>query len=138
MTQLRTMLGILLVTLFAWTPSVLGEEPDRQAAAVGGGIFRAYCASCHGTSAKGDGSVAEFLKVKPANLTKIAKRRGGEFPVEEVQKIIDGRTQVKGHGQGEMPVWGDALQIASGGATSEQVDKKIYDLAQYLWTIQEK
>ena len=116
-----------------------GQEPtapDRAGAAVGSSLFRSYCSSCHGTSAVGDGPVAEHLKVKPADLTSIAARRGGEFPFQTVVQIIDGRKQVKGHGHGEMPVWGDAFKVASGGASEEQAQKKIEQLAHYLWTIQ--
>jgi len=130
-----------------WTSAALpllaatigGQEPtapDRAGAAVGSSLFRSYCSSCHGTTAVGDGPVAEHLKVKPADLTSIAARRGGEFPFQNVVQIIDGRKQVKGHGHGEMPVWGDAFKVASGGASEEQAQKKIEQLAHYLWTIQ--
>jgi hypothetical protein len=40
---------------------------------------------------KGDGSLADELKVRPADLTEIATRRGGKFPAVEVREIIDGR-----------------------------------------------
>ena len=75
----------------------------------GGEVFRTYCATCHGTSARGDGPLASSMARKPANLTEIAKRNGGQFPSELVFKIIDGRQSVKGHGGPDMPVWGDAF-----------------------------
>ena len=43
----------------------------------GPALSKAYCASCHGTDAKGDGPMAKSLKVKPADLTRIAARNGG-------------------------------------------------------------
>lgn len=135
----RLLLGpyVLLILLASMVVAQEPEAPNRGAAAVGSTLFRSYCASCHGTSAVGDGPVAEYLKVKPADLTRIAARRGGEFPYSTVVKMIDGREKVKGHGHGEMPVWGDAFQVASGGATEEQAKKKMEQLAHYLWTIQQ-
>src|SRR4051812_21781721 len=79
----------------------------------GGEIFRTYCASCHGTAARGDGPLASSMKRKPANLTEIARRNGGEFPSEMVFKTIDGRQPMRGHGGADMPVWGDAFSKSS-------------------------
>lgn len=131
------MLGAVVLLLLG-SVALAAQQPDKQAAVVGAGLFRSYCASCHGASAQGDGSVAEFLKVKPANLTEIADRNNGEFPFDKVRDIIDGRVKVKGHGHGEMPVWGDAFQVAAGGASDEQVDQKILNLTQFLWTLQDE
>jgi mono/diheme cytochrome c family protein len=132
-------IALCVVALAAVAVAIGAQEPaeiDRSAAAVGSSLFRSYCASCHGNAAVGDGPVAEYLKVKPADLTGIASRNGGSFPFALVMKIIDGRETVKGHGHGEMPVWGDAFQIAGGGATEEQAKRKIEQLAHYLWSIQ--
>ena len=116
----------------------MGQQtgPNEQEAVLGAGVFRAYCASCHGTTAEGDGDIAQHLKVTPADLTRIAERGGGTFPYEDVIKIIDGRKGVKGHGRGEMPVWGDAFAVTAGGRSEDQVQKKIRELANYLWSIQ--
>ncbi len=129
---------LLLVTLVtaAAAQKPVPTWPDEMAAAMGKQIFQTYCASCHGESAVGDGDVAEYLKVKPANLTQIQKIRGGAFPFTTVVDMIDGRVKVKGHGQGEMPIWGDAFRRAEGGRTAEEVAAKIDHLAHYLWSIQ--
>ncbi len=144
-----SMLSMLRTQRFAWGVGILmllvlplaassasQSEPDEQQALMGSGVFRSYCASCHGTSAQGDGDIAQHLRVAPADLTRIAERRDGDFPYDDVVKIIDGRKGVKGHGRGEMPVWGDAFAVTSGGRTEEQVQKKIRELAHYLWSIQ--
>lgn len=133
-------LGLLLV-LSAFSLGVApsagsGEELDPQSVAIGNGLFRSYCASCHGSSAKGDGQVAQYLKVAPSDLTKIAERNGGEFDNVLVRQIIDGRKKVRGHGHGEMPVWGDAFLNTPGGMTKEQVTERIGQLADYLESIQ--
>ena len=47
-------------------------------------LFRAHCAACHGLDGKGSGPVAPTLKIKPADLTVIAKNNGGKFPEARV------------------------------------------------------
>ena len=83
----------------------------------------------------GDGPVAEYLTVKPGDLTVLAQNNGGEFPAERTRKVIDGREKVKGHGSNEMPVWGDAfLQVTDGdeGKVAEKIDQ----LVNFLESIQ--
>lgn len=125
----------LALLLLGAAPAVWGEY-DSGKATRGAGMFRSYCASCHGTTAVGDGDIAQYLKVKPSDLTEIAKRNGGTYDVEQVMKIIDGRTKVKGHGHGEMPVWGDAFLITDGGNSKEAVKERIENLAHFLWSMQ--
>jgi mono/diheme cytochrome c family protein len=102
----------------------------------GGEVFRTYCATCHGTSARGDGPLAASMKRKPANLTEIAKRNGGEFPTELVFKTIDGRQPVRGHGGPDMPVWGDAFSRSREAGDQERVKAVIQSLVEYLGSIQ--
>jgi mono/diheme cytochrome c family protein len=103
--------------------------------ASGGAIFENYCAACHGRAAKGDGPLADSLKIRPADLTAIAKRNGGTFPSDQVSKIIDGRNPVKGHGGGDMPIWGDAF--AKSGDPMP-VEERIRRLVVYLGSVQSK
>jgi len=77
--------------------------PDAGQAEIGRGLYRTYCASCHGESARGDGPVAAFLKVGPKNLTALEK--DGTFPYEAVMQFIDGRKTARAHGRPDMPVW---------------------------------
>jgi len=69
--------------------------------------FVRYCSSCHGLEGRGDGPTASVLQPPPADLTRIARRRGGHFPVAEITAYIDGRTSVPAHGRREMPIWGE-------------------------------
>jgi len=101
----------------------------------GASTFRLYCASCHGTSGKGDGPIASSMKTAPADLTQIAKRNGGVFPAEQIRRTIDGRSPKRGHGN-EMPVWGDAF--ATSKVDSAPVAQKIQRLVTYLESIQDK
>ena len=50
-----------------------------------------------------------LLTVKPANLTQINKRNNGTFPFWTVYRVIDGREDMKGHGDRDMPFGGRSL-----------------------------
>ena len=100
--------------------------------------FATYCASCHGTSAKGDGPLGNVLKKKPADLTAIANRNGGTYDAALVAQIIDGRQPVKGHGGPDMPVWGDAFSKSREGSTPEAVKDRIDAIVKWLGRIQQK
>ncbi|MEO5823654.1 MAG: c-type cytochrome [Vicinamibacteraceae bacterium] len=104
----------------------------------GDSLYRTYCASCHGPTATGDGPVAAFLKVPPANLAQIAKRNNGVFPSERVHQVIDGREIVKTHGDSQMPIWGDAFSKTTSASDVESVTAKIKALVEHLASIQEK
>lgn len=67
------------------------------------------CAVCHGESGKGDGKMADILKVPPSDLTTLAKTNNGVFPYDRLYAVIDGREMVTGHGDREMPVWGKSF-----------------------------
>ena len=78
----------------------------------GKSAYSNLCASCHGTSAKGDGPVAPHLNQKPPDLTTLAAANGGAFPFEHVYAAIDGRLGISVHGTREMPVWGMASRVS--------------------------
>lgn len=99
-------------------------------------IYRTYCASCHGASARGDGPLASAMRKKPANLAEIAKRNGGEFPRELVFRTIDGQQPVRGHGGPDMPVWGDVFARSREAGDAERVKAVIQLLVDYLESIQ--
>lgn len=102
----------------------------------GAEVYRTYCASCHGTNARGDGPLASSMKKKPANLTEIAKRNGGQFPSEMVFRTIDGRQPIRGHGGPDMPVWGDVFMRSRDAGDAERVKAVIQSLVDFLGSIQ--
>jgi mono/diheme cytochrome c family protein len=109
---------------------------DQKQTTTGREVYRTYCATCHGTSAVGDGPLASNMVKKPANLTEIAKRNGGTFPSEVVFKTIDGRSPIKGHGGPDMPVWGEAFQRSREAGDQDRVKSVIQSLVDYLESIQ--
>lgn len=120
-----------------------GKEPapgreDPILVASGRTSFQRHCSSCHGMEAHGDGVLAAVLRVRPPDLTRIAARRGGEFPDAEIASFIDGRAFVAAHGSREMPVWGRvfARPVADGSAGEEVVRGQLWVLVAYLRSIQ--
>jgi mono/diheme cytochrome c family protein len=99
-------------------------------------VYRTYCATCHGVSARGDGPLAAHLRFAPPDLTLLAKHNGGRFDDEQVYRIIDGRKPVKGHGGPDMPVWGDAFKRSSDGYSEEAVKVRIERLVAHLRSLQ--
>lgn len=68
--------------------------------------FARNCAVCHNFDAKGSGPYTPYLKTPPPDLTLLAKKNGGVFPIERVYQVIDGRAQIGAHGPRDMPIWG--------------------------------
>lgn len=100
-------------------------------------LYKTYCAVCHGVHARGDGPMAAMLKTAPSDLTRIAKRNGGRFPREAVEKIISGEeVRAAGHGTREMPVWGPIFSQIAWDLDLGRV--RVYNLASYLEELQSK
>jgi Cytochrome c len=98
-------------------------------------LYMSYCAVCHGKAGNGHGPMATVLKIQVPDLTKIAKRNGGIFPFDRVQKTIDG-TELAGlaHGTREMPVWGPLFSQITYDRDYGRV--RIHNLTKYLQNIQ--
>jgi mono/diheme cytochrome c family protein len=99
------------------------------------------CAACHGFYGTGDGPLVEVLMKRPADLTALRKKNGGEFPYYQIFAVIDGRSIVASHGPREMPVWGqqfledDAKTFGPiGGEAVTQ--ERIHALTEYIATLQ--
>jgi len=116
---------------------------DGFLVAKGRTTFRVYCTNCHGATGKGDGNLAEMLKVRPADLTVLTRKsKDGKFPREEVHAKVDGRKAVAGHGSPDMPIWGDAFQkVLQPGyqdlSDDERAQLKIVELVYFIESIQQ-
>ena len=111
------------------------HAPDSQGVS-GAYTYRTHCASCHGADGKGEGPLAENLRFHPPDLTLISGRHGGEYPAEEVHRIVDGRKPLRGHGGPDMPIWGDAFRSAETGYDDLAVKEKIRSVVEYVRTLQ--
>ncbi len=167
MRNLRTLVA-LIATLFpaaaVGQQAQSQRTPDKRASTERGKeLFSEYCASCHGISGKGDGPAAPILKIPPADLTVLATHNKGKFPSVRVLQAIKAGPRIPAHGSEIMPVWGpiflqgDDADIAgqtppttpagvaeeSGqqgrhGATEAEVQLRIYNLTEYIRTLQVK
>jgi mono/diheme cytochrome c family protein len=118
---------------------LFGEASAADAAVENSGKlrFEQYCAVCHGGGAKGDGPFAPLLTKRPADLTTMAQRNGGEFPFGRAYDTIDGRNMLSAHGSGEMPIWGKVMKDAGiGGETA--LRGRLVETLIYLRSIQVK
>ena len=66
----------------AHAPAAEAQNPvaaSEASIAEGLGIYRQHCVRCHGAAGKGDGSTAESLTVRPADLSlpKMGRRKDG-------------------------------------------------------------
>ena len=137
-------LATLAVIGLLITPALIAAEessPGNLGMMVKGRVtYRIYCTSCHGATGRGDGNLAQYMNVQPANLTQLtASTDDGVFPAARLHDVIDGRKpDVRGHGATEMPVWGDVFQtLGDQGTDEEHVNLKISELVIFLESIQE-
>jgi mono/diheme cytochrome c family protein len=126
-------LSLVTAVMFGWVLAVPGvnANSDKPFVTKGHKLFMQYCATCHGTTGKGEGPVVAALKVGPPDLTAI-QQPGEKFPFYRVQTKIDGE-KVAAHGTSKMPVWGTVFKKTS-GPLQQQAD--IYALVKYIESIQ--
>jgi len=110
---------------------------------VGADEYQISCLTCHGVGGRGNGPLAQHLRVEPTDLTQITKNNKGEFPFLRIIHTIDGRMSIKLHGPTSMPVWGSRYMVEAGDkfapfGTETYVRGRILSLAYYLESIQEK
>lgn len=124
-----------VIILLALGLTACVEEPiDGRTA------YMENCASCHGADGKGDGPAARDLAVAPPDLTTIAARNGGVFPVNQVMSTIDGLDR-GAHFSTAMPEFG-AGDLGETVIVEEQglgtpVPMKLLVLSEYLESIQQ-
>lgn len=110
--------------------AVLSVGSGAENLGSGKSIYNKFCVKCHGPKGKGDGSVADSLKIPPADLTMLSLKNNNRFPMEYVIKTIMGSDNSKGHGTSDMPVWGKVF--ANAGYDEEDIQ----DLAFYVKSLQ--
>jgi mono/diheme cytochrome c family protein len=107
--------------------------------------WHANCAACHGADGKGSGPITDLLKKSPGDLTTLAKKNNGVFPVARVYEVIDGTKDVKAHGTRDMPIWGQEYSVRAAEYYQDiQYDPEVYvrarilALIDYLYRLQVK
>jgi mono/diheme cytochrome c family protein len=134
---------LLLVVLFACGAMLVSAQKKinkvpapHTSAASGKQMYEAYCASCHGADAKGNGPAASALKTAPSDLTSLKKQHDGQFPAMRVQSVIMGEVDMPAHGSKEMPVWGPVFRRISQGDQA-QVKLRVDNVTDYIKSLQQ-
>jgi mono/diheme cytochrome c family protein len=99
-------------------------------------MYLSYCASCHGTDAKGNGPAASAMRSAPTDLTQLAASNGGRFPENHVSQMIKGDYETPSHGSKDMPVWGSIFE-ALGTKNDGEVQLRIRNLTKYIASLQQ-
>lgn len=128
--------GFLIFFFLAVGASAGAAETTDQ----GKQLYMQYCSSCHGKDGRGNGSVSPYLKIKVPDLTLLAKKKKGIYPLDDVMATIDGRRLVRAHGEREMPVWGEVFtkKLESEKYTELTTLLKTKVIAEYIATLQKK
>ena len=125
------------------TPLIAGSPPD-----IGKMEYEHNCAVCHGIEGKGNGPYAGIIETKMPDLTTLQKRTpSGVFPFNRVYEMIDGRTEVAGHGPRDMPIWGKEYDAKAAEYYFDYPGKHSYEgyirgrilaLVNHIYMLQEK
>lgn len=117
---------------------VAGNQIEAAEADHGREMYLQYCSSCHGKDGSGNGAVSPYLKVKIPDLTLLKKNNRGIYPLEKVMSAIDGSRPVRGHGDREMPVWGEIFRKETEGKKYSELTSLLKGkvIAEYVATLQ--
>ncbi|MEZ5063516.1 MAG: cytochrome c [bacterium] len=132
-------LGVLLLSIgVLFVGPVRAQETGEglDPAFEGRHHYETLCSNCHGGDARGDGPLANLLRIVTPDLTRIAARHGGEFPADSVRAQIDGTRDVSAHGRRQMPVWGKPLGAPTDSAEAGAARRMLGELVAYLQSIQ--
>lgn len=131
-----------LAPLTLWT--VVPTAQAQLRSDLGRVEFDSHCVSCHGRSGRGDGPFAQHLKRPVPDLTRLTLRNGGVYPRDRIERIIDGREDLKGHGGRQMPIWGhqynrQAVEFYRGAVQEPEafVRQRVQALVDYVQTLQD-
>jgi mono/diheme cytochrome c family protein len=98
--------------------------------------YEFYCAACHGVGGRGDGPVSGALKTQVPDLTSLARRNGGTYPLDKVRaSIVNTERPITAHGTGDMPVWGYIFPILD--RQDVRANVRIDNLVTYIGRLQE-
>lgn len=104
-------------------------------------LYDQNCVSCHGVDGRGNGPVGVSLVTPPADLTRIAARRDGVWPMLEVMAILDGYNR-NTLPREDMPVFesfldNDMREFDTGNGVMALVPTKLLEIVYYLESIQD-
>ncbi|MGB8814723.1 MAG: cytochrome c [Paracoccaceae bacterium] len=127
------------VMLLALTGALAACMPAKPKVPTGAEDFASFCSACHGTSGKGDGEMGETLGKKPADLTTLAARNKGVFPMTRVMSKIWGYAREDGV---VMPAFAplldaDLVLFDGGDGIETPTPLRLVQLGEYVKSLQE-
>ncbi len=125
--------AVLLPQWACRAESAPGCEPLSKIS--GAALFAENCTFCHGPDGKGVGPLAVAKNLKPPDLTTLAARTDGTFPMAHVSQELRHGGGENGDGDRTMPVWKKIFAHECGDAYARQA---LIELEKFLKTIQEK
>lgn len=139
-------LGAIILAVLAGT---LSATATLAAAAekidLGKREYDAKCVICHGPKGKGDGPYAGLLTKSLPDLTTLARRNGGVFPLQRVVETIEGGPSITSHGTRDMPIWGAEYRLRAAEYyidvpydAEAYVRARILALSEYVYRLQAK
>ncbi len=104
-------------------------------------LYAEYCAACHGEDGRGDGPGAATLRPQPADLTLLAARNDGRFPMLAVMGKVYGYSRGEGGGGGPMPEFGPLLEgetvlYDAGDGIPTPTPVQLIELAEHVRSLQ--
>jgi mono/diheme cytochrome c family protein len=130
---------VLLASMVAFTFAQTRNQSQAPVHPVDGpGVFRNYCAACHGVDGHGDGPVAKALKQEVPDITRLAQRNSGTFPAVHVRNtVMFGADELlPAHGTKGMPMWGPIFHEIEFDQDLGNV--RLENLVKYLESIQRR
>ena len=129
-TCLRCLLT-LLIPLALYAPALSAEVADGKL------LYMQHCSSCHGQEGHGNGPVSRYLTVKIPDLTLLKRQNDNVYPLDKVMSSIDGRRDVRAHGDRQMPVWGEVFTMEERKYPTQSSALKARLIAEYVATLQQ-
>lgn len=133
--MLATLAGLAVVAAAQSPKEIKKVEVSSTPADSGPQMFKAYCATCHGSNGKGAGPAAQALKVPPADLTVLKQNNRGKFPVAKVTHVLEGTDEITAHGSTDMPLWGPVFHSLT-PSNDGVVKLRIANLTKYIESLQ--
>jgi hypothetical protein len=121
-----------LIVIFVFVSGKVGAAEIDS----GKQFYLRYCSSCHGQEGHGNGPVSRYLTVKVPDLTLIKRKNNGIYPLDKVMAAIDGRRDVRAHGDRQMPVWGEIFRVEKEKYPERTGLLKATIIADYVATLQ--
>jgi hypothetical protein len=124
--------SLTFLILSASHTTALSAEPDG-----GKAFYMRHCSSCHGQEGHGNGPVSRYLNVKVPDLTLLKRKNKGIYPLDKVIWAIDGRRDVRAHGDRQMPVWGEIFTTEERKYPERTSALKAKLIAEYIGMLQQ-